>query len=762
MNKFYALIIVISLLITINLSIPTVRGAIVYVDQGGLCPGSYPDVSTALMFISPQDTIYFCSDIVESSNLIDVNIDVVFEGNGYTWFVEDTDVTDEAIRISNNADVLINNLNVRVYDVTAGLLSMGIKVYPGSLLNLSSSNITVFIEQSSLNSYGLFFDGSSQGIIKDSSIFVIGASPSMLATGISIFNTYLTIEDSSVTSIHDGRSINIVGSILGLQFSMIRSYVNAPYGMGVSAVSSTVPTLASLDILVEESVISSGDTAFSALSDQGSSVTVNITNSLIYSEAVGVDVRGGAPFSSLPSFLNLNMYNVEIYVISNEPFQQGLGLYGISGMVGLNARDVSIVMDSPAPQYTVGASFIIGGRFIGGPRGYIVGDLSGINITGPMYGVGVYPYRPFSFGGGGFIYIEGEDLSISNVETGVLIGFDPYTLNLFGVSSIASDAFYVNTSFGNILFSDIDIGFYIGRVMGERAFYNVSIDSVNFDNPANTAGFIINNTSPYSSMSVDIVNSMYSGSPPYTSTPGLISYGEYPFTLMVDHSIIGYMILDGLVNYPVYIIESVYDELNSWVSPILTPNSTWTLGIELIDRFSGRPVKNALLTVYNTTDVIGASTSNGIGFAMVRLSYIYRSTNPMIPQLLLEASKSGITKKVNYTSFEMFYTLPSWYRNITLELPLGIIRAMIYGDLGIGYLNVEGYKGEFRLGSLQSMWLLKYDVTIKNRVFIGDIVVIEGMLLYKGVNIDGYIFVNLRQGTLFIRFGGIEMRGYLL
>ncbi len=328
--------------------------------------------------------------------------------------------------------------------------------------------------------------------------------------------------------------------------------------------------------------------------------------------------------------------------------------------------------------------------------------------------------------------------------------------------SIASDAFYVNTSLRNILFSDIDRGFYIGRVMGERAFYNVSIDSVNFDNPANTAGFIINNTSPYSSMSVDIVNSMYSGSPPYTSTPGLISYGEYPFTLMVDHSIIGYMILEGLVNYPVYIIESVYDELNSWVSPILTPNSTWTLGVELIDRFSGRPVKNALLTVYNTTHLICASTTNGIRFAMVRLSYIYRSTNPVIPQLLLEATKSGVTKKVNYTSFKMFYTLPSWYRNITLELPLGIIRAIIYGDLGIGYLDVEGYKGEFRLGSLQSMWLIKYNVMIENRVFIGDILVIEGTLLYRGVNIDGYIFVNLRKGTLFIRFGGIEMRGYLV
>ena len=763
MNKFLVFKLIISILLLIVSSIPVVKGAILYVDQSGSCPGAYLDVTSAIQMAPPGSTLYLCSNILETRNLVDLNVSVVIEGNGYNWFIEDQDVTDVALRISNNAEVSIENVNLTLYDATSGLMGMGIDILPGATLNLSSSNLTIFLEQSSSNSYGLFFRESSRGYIEDSSLYIIGLPTYIQSTSISVFNSNLRVIRSTINGFHHGRVVYLVSNLPGVEFIFTGSKISSPFGMGISAVSSTVPVLSSLDITIENSTIDTSGLAFSAISDQGSSVDVEISNSLIYSDVVGIDVRAGGPFSALPSTLNMGIKNVRVYIVSNEAYQQGISVYGISGLAYVNARNLSIYVDTLNPVYTLGLSFIIGGRFIGGPRGNILGELKGVDITGPLYGVGVYPYRPFSFGGGGGISIDGEDIYISDIETGILIGFDQYTLNQFGISSISSDSLYVNTTFENVRFGYVEKGLYIGRVEGEYAFYDISLDTISFESPARTAGIIVNNTSSSkNSMNVSISGVRYSGSSPYKGSPGLVSHADYPYSLMVSYSVIGYMMLDGLANHPISIIESVYDEVNSQVSPILTPYSTWTLGINVVDGFSVRPVRNAFVQINNSSNILGVSNTNTNGYTEILLSYIYNSVNPQTPQFVITASKAGVSRSLNYSQVVRFYTLPSWYRNITINLSLGMVNAYVYGDLGEGYLNIEGYTGEFRVGSLLSMWLFKYDIQVKSRVLFNDILIISSTLSYKGVSLEGYIFVNLRYGYLYIRYGAIEMWGYLL
>ena len=99
----------------------TVKADTLYVDQSGVCIGAFPDVQTALIAASPGDTVVFCSNIYEIVSRLDINLDVVINGNGFNWFVEDVDVTDETISISGSARVLFYNINITLFDTGPGL-----------------------------------------------------------------------------------------------------------------------------------------------------------------------------------------------------------------------------------------------------------------------------------------------------------------------------------------------------------------------------------------------------------------------------------------------------------------------------------------------------------------------------------------------------------------------------------------------------------------------------------------------------------------
>ena len=313
-----------------------------------------------------------------------------------------------------------------------------------------------------------------------------------------------------------------------------------------------------------------------------------------------------------------------------------------------------------------------------------------------------------------------------------------------------------------LTFSNVDRGVYIGRVQGERAFYNLSFNDVFFETLASTAGFIVNNTSPYRSMLVYLNRVYYAASPPYTSSPGLVSYGEYPFRLYVRYSIIGSLVVGGVKDYNVLLYETVYDEIGSIVSPIVNVNSMWTLGVFVVDKFSNRPVEYALVKIINSTGLIGSTVTNTFGYASIKLRYRYDSSMPLISKLVINVFKNFVEKSLNYTFFEDRYTLPSWYRNITIKIGLGIVKAMVFGDLGIGYLVIEGYRGKMALGSLLSNWLLQYDIIVHDRSFISDILVLDASLIYRGNPLRGVINVNLANRLISMRFGGLEFRGYII
>ena len=414
------------------------------------------------------------------------------------------------------------------------------------------------------------------------------------------------------------------------------------------------------------------------------------------------------------------------------------------------------------PIYNNGIAVVVGGRFISGPRGSAILNLDNISINGPLYGIGIYSTSLFSFGGGGAIYLKDHRTTISNVNTGMLIGFDPYSLSLGRVSSIFSDTLYVNVSMEELTLSNIDRGVYIGRVLGEKAFYNISFNNVFFETPASIAGFIVNNTSPYKSMLINLNRVKYAASPPYTSSLGLISYGEYTFRFYVGCSVIGSFIIEGTKDYDVLLYETVYDEIGSLVSPIVSVNSAWTLGVFVVDKFSNRPVDYASVKIMNSTGLIGSTVTNTFGYASIKLTHRYDSSMPLISQLVINVLKNFVEKSLNYTLFEDRYTLPSWYRNITIKIGLGVVRAMVFGDLGIGYLVVEGYRGNMVLGSLLSNWLIQYNIIVHGRTFISDILVLDASLIYRGNSLRGVINVNLANGLIFIRFGGLEFRGYII
>jgi len=308
-----------------------VKAATLYVDQSGLCIGAFPDVQTALIAASPGDTIVFCSNIYETVSRVDINLDVVINGNGFNWFVEDLDVTDETISISGSARVLFHDINITLFGTGPGLYRQGIRIYSGATLNMSRINLTIYLEQSSRNTYGVFYDDSTLGYILESKILTLGG-PSISGSGVIVLNSNIWILDSILQAVHNGVAWYVIGNSLGNTINIINSLIRSSYGDGIYLISATAPVTAGQTLIIKYSVLSGYVNSIFAGADQGSSVILNITKSKLYSNSYGIQVAGGGPFSSLASFLTLILRDVDIIVYSNTPYQIGIGIYGRSGV----------------------------------------------------------------------------------------------------------------------------------------------------------------------------------------------------------------------------------------------------------------------------------------------------------------------------------------------------------------------------------------------------------------------------------------------
>ena len=197
---------------------------------------------------------------------------------------------------------------------------------------MSRANLTIYLELSSGSTYGVFYDDSSLGSILESNILSLGGS-GISGSGVVVFNSNVWIIGSNLRAVHEGVALNVRGNSLGNILYIVNSTLLSSYGDGINLISATVPITASQTLIISYSVVSGFENSIFARADQGSSVTLNITKSKLYSNVYGIQVGSGNPFSSLASFMTLILLDVEISVYSNTPFQLGIGLYGISGVV---------------------------------------------------------------------------------------------------------------------------------------------------------------------------------------------------------------------------------------------------------------------------------------------------------------------------------------------------------------------------------------------------------------------------------------------
>jgi len=228
----------------------------------------------------------------------------------------------------------------------------------------------------------------------------------------------------------------------------------------------------------------------------------------------------------------------------------------------------------------------------------------------------------------------------------------------------------------------------------------------------------------------------------------------------INYSNVGvFDITGGETNLLLY--ESVYNEIDSWRDPGDVVQSIWTIQF-YVNSTKQVPLPGTVITLLSGGVPIGSTTAGVGGAATFTVAYFFDPLNPFIADLVFNAVYKGRANITSYLAFEDMLTMPSWYGNITLLIQLFVLKLNVAGDLGYGYLDIEGDEGILRVGSpLVGGWMNTYVIRVDRISPAGNLLLLDISVFYDGMWYKGYIFVNYNTGLVYIRFGGISLYGWL-
>ncbi len=194
--KYFMLIVGLALIISLIEPISVSAAPVEYVGSGGGCPGSaYPTLQMALANVNNGGTIIFCSNVVEEVDNIVFNKDVVVDGAGFNWTVNDTTPSSPSLTIDIGKNVVFKDINIQFQkDFGAlGIYWRSIEAWMLSNFTLINSQLRSIMEGFSPRQIRAFSDSAIN--IYSSELYIEGGTYTynleVFAAPTRIYNSYL-------------------------------------------------------------------------------------------------------------------------------------------------------------------------------------------------------------------------------------------------------------------------------------------------------------------------------------------------------------------------------------------------------------------------------------------------------------------------------------------------------------------------------------------------------------------------------------------